>query len=311
MKKQQKYLSIFFINLAALMFLSAPADASTLNGTIGGMAYLTYDQEVWATMKSEWFRSDIHGIPLNDSAMEPTSNTYGNRFFYPQLFVGKDVPSEIPNSITASDRYIARGRSTPEAIAAWRLDDPAQRVPLAQPAGGWAMPVESADSPGLDPGWAAGYAPGSYGPLMADGMEYADPAWPDFVHYISLGGSLRFASDFAAPGGTLWLRGIDIRENTDGKWFIGASGHAETAKYTAFELLNPVFGVNAQGMLTLESDYIWGQSGWSSFFGMDGTTNVLGHLSINPSAVPVPSAVWLFGSALLGLIGLKRRGNAR
>jgi len=27
------------------------------------------------------------------------------------------------------------------------------------------------------------------------------------------------------------------------------------------------------------------------------------------SAVPVPGAVWLFGSALLGLLGFKRRGN--
>ncbi|WP_426991129.1 PEP-CTERM sorting domain-containing protein [Methylomonas sp. CM2] len=42
---------------------------------------------------------------------------------------------------------------------------------------------------------------------------------------------------------------------------------------------------------------------------------VLGHLSINPDvtstpAVPVPGAVWLFGTGLLGLLGLKRRGRA-
>ncbi|MDT8283315.1 MAG: VPLPA-CTERM sorting domain-containing protein [Gammaproteobacteria bacterium] len=30
-------------------------------------------------------------------------------------------------------------------------------------------------------------------------------------------------------------------------------------------------------------------------------------LSITPSAVPVPAAVWLFGSGLLGLVGVARR----
>lgn len=33
-------------------------------------------------------------------------------------------------------------------------------------------------------------------------------------------------------------------------------------------------------------------------------------LSINTSEVPVPAAIWLFGSALLGLTGLKRRQQA-
>ena len=36
------------------------------------------------------------------------------------------------------------------------------------------------------------------------------------------------------------------------------------------------------------------------------TTNLV---QITPSAVPLPGAIWLFGSALLGLIGVKRRKN--
>ena len=32
-------------------------------------------------------------------------------------------------------------------------------------------------------------------------------------------------------------------------------------------------------------------------------------VQITPSAVPLPGAIWLFGSALLGLIGVKRRKN--
>lgn len=36
-------------------------------------------------------------------------------------------------------------------------------------------------------------------------------------------------------------------------------------------------------------------------------TNADGSTSINPSAVPIPAAVWLLGSGLLGLIGIRRR----
>ena len=36
------------------------------------------------------------------------------------------------------------------------------------------------------------------------------------------------------------------------------------------------------------------------------------YLTIAPAAVPIPAAAWLFGSALLGLVGIGRRGsNAR
>jgi len=30
-------------------------------------------------------------------------------------------------------------------------------------------------------------------------------------------------------------------------------------------------------------------------------------LELTPSAVPIPAAVWLFGSGLLGLVGVMRR----
>ena len=33
--------------------------------------------------------------------------------------------------------------------------------------------------------------------------------------------------------------------------------------------------------------------------------------TVYPAAVPIPAAVWLFGSGLLGLVGVARRGNAR
>ncbi|MCP4331578.1 MAG: VPLPA-CTERM sorting domain-containing protein [Gammaproteobacteria bacterium] len=34
-------------------------------------------------------------------------------------------------------------------------------------------------------------------------------------------------------------------------------------------------------------------------------------LSINVSAVPVPAAVWLFGTALIGFVGMSRRTSIK
>lgn len=309
----------------ALIFLasiSSPAQATEIHipaGYVDGAAYLTYDQDAWATMRSESFRTDIHGSHLNNDALEPTSNTFGNRYLYPQLFAGTDVPAALKNTILASDYYIDHGIADPEAVAQWRIFDPAQRVPLAQPAGGWAMPVDSF-RPGLDQdNWGdglefgdqySGYTPSNY-----------DPDPNAFTPYlISLGGSLRMASDFIAPGGVLWARGLDIRYSvgvnaSDYAWFIGANASVSGGNGSIFELINPVFGVNANGLMTLEADYKWGDSDWSNFFGFtlepDNAAKVLGHISLNPSLqtapVPLPSAVWLFGSVLLGLVGFRRR----
>jgi len=44
-------------------------------------------------------------------------------------------------------------------------------------------------------------------------------------------------------------------------------------------------------------------------FGSPGTEGTYA-FTVAPSAVPLPSAVWLFGSGLLGLIGLARRQSA-
>lgn len=43
------------------------------------------------------------------------------------------------------------------------------------------------------------------------------------------------------------------------------------------------------------------------FIEVIGSTSASGQLSVSVNAVPVPAAVWLFGSALMGLTGIKRR----
>lgn len=49
----------------------------------------------------------------------------------------------------------------------------------------------------------------------------------------------------------------------------------------------------------------------AAFFGSPDVLQGLFLAGPTPSAVPVPAAVWLFGSGLLGLIGVARRSNCR
>ncbi len=91
---------------------------------------------------------------------------------------------------------------------------------------------------------------------------------------------------------------------------------------TFFQLTNVSESVDANGHLALAGDLIWGTNfgstthpspfglTWASFLQVpaENRSIVLGHLSL--AAVPVPAAVWLFGSGLLGLAGLSRKKSA-
>jgi len=48
----------------------------------------------------------------------------------------------------------------------------------------------------------------------------------------------------------------------------------------------------------------------SNFGGVPYALHLEGHVSSTPTVVPVPAAVWLFGSGLLGLVGIARRKKA-
>jgi len=54
--------------------------------------------------------------------------------------------------------------------------------------------------------------------------------------------------------------------------------------------------------------YIDADTGDAVIIGVDGATNLHGLVYV--SSIPVPAAVWLFGSGLLGLIGISRRKKA-
>jgi len=69
-------------------------------------------------------------------------------------------------------------------------------------------------------------------------------------------------------------------------------------------------GLNACGIDTLtdyQCPYDWA---WSAEWAPNGITRDLGlsyTWTLQTSAVPVPAAVWLFGSGLIGLVGFARR----
>jgi hypothetical protein len=59
-------------------------------------------------------------------------------------------------------------------------------------------------------------------------------------------------------------------------------------------------------------DYSWNaiDHNGGNPFGPLGVTEYNLHLAGTVSAIPVPAAVWLFGSGLLGMIGIARRKKA-
>jgi hypothetical protein len=71
-----------------------------------------------------------------------------------------------------------------------------------------------------------------------------------------------------------------------------------------------VLGTNPSGTLPLTNDTVGGSpmlvgpfAGFSANFDL----TLVSNLSVTPAVVPVPAAVWLFGSGLLGLVGIARR----
>lgn len=87
---------------------------------------------------------------------------------------------------------------------------------------------------------------------------------------------------------------------------------------TFLQVINASESVDNLGQLSVSGDLIFGGGvgpttspspfglTWSTFLGANPNL-VVGSLNLAPAPVPVPGAVWLFGSSLLGLIGIMRR----
>lgn len=123
---------------------------------------------------------------------------------------------------------------------------------------------------------------------------------------IGLSGALRMRD----PGLTTYLAPFDLAvSKTAGQWKI-TSYDTGFGTVGLFTLTNVSESLNGNGELLLSGDLLWTAGlSYGGLLGGNGST-VLGSFSLAPSAVPVPAAVWLFGSGLLGLIGVARRKTA-
>jgi len=116
---------------------------------------------------------------------------------------------------------------------------------------------------------------------------------------IGLSGALRVNG----PGGLLTPYDFRLMK-TSGIWNI--STFDTSFSFNDFLTLSSVNeSVNGNGELLLSGDLqVTGL--WAMMLGAD-TTAVVGTFNLTPSAVPVPAAVWLFASGLLGLVATKRK----
>lgn len=91
--------------------------------------------------------------------------------------------------------------------------------------------------------------------------------------------------------------------NTSFNSFFGASGN--------FDIMDISFTAVGAGTsdLILSESSLWVFA--DEFGGYYGDQVVFDAASVNVSAVPVPAAVWLFGSGLIGLAGVARRRSAK
>ena len=111
--------------------------------------------------------------------------------------------------------------------------------------------------------------------------------------------------------------GVDYFENRDGTTFFGTpfgnGGYGGMSRtYMVIDLdnpdiIDPATGLNMElDAFTGEYNYIWFEGGFDEDNGeTHGNANFLDAFGANP--VPIPGAVWLLGSGLLGLIGIRRK----
>ena len=113
------------------------------------------------------------------------------------------------------------------------------------------------------------------------------------------GGTLGATEDFAFDFGKLGTYSLPM-----------GAGPVTTTTWNTTNIGTPVLGTNPSGTLPLTDDGIGGSPmAAGPFTGFNANFDIIGlHLdSIETTVIPVPAAVWLFGSGLVGLVGVARR----
>jgi hypothetical protein len=255
------FVRLGFALMALIVTGMSLANAAPLapNTTANGTAYMTIDRAAWATVAPIADYFDIHGNDLGYGAASADAD--GLRWMFADRFEGTSwVAASYPSD------YLT----------------PLPDYPLVQPAGGFAMPVNTY---GVN-SFAANHQITSYNSTSAPNG------------YIGLGGSFRATSDFNEPGASVWWEHLALMQDpADSIWKIFATSGA--GQGSIFELRN-VTTETVNGNLHLSGDYVFGGTDWLWFFqdynGHLDTEMVLGHLELTP--VPEP------GSLVLAAVGL-------
>lgn len=168
------------------------------------------------------------------------------------------------------------------------------------------------------------------------GLDWYDAnAWVASLDINGVAGwRLPTVTDTGTPGCDFAFTGTDCGFNVDtatgemARMFFETLGNE--SYYTASGLYNPGYGLTNTGpFLNLEPNYYWTSTIYALngpyiddawFFEFDNGNQASdpthftfyawavhdGDVGVAPAAVPVPAAAWLFGSGLLGLIGVSR-----
>ncbi|QJB58307.1 VPLPA-CTERM sorting domain-containing protein [Pseudodesulfovibrio sp. zrk46] len=121
--------------------------------------------------------------------------------------------------------------------------------------------------------------------------------------------------DFDLNGGYLWVPESGVAWGGKGilmnKSYPNTYGYVENLIYTKF--INTLQGWSIEGPTVFQDKHP--EFGYMSFF-FDGTfTQSLGEFAVSgtfdkTSPTPIPGAVWLLGSGLVGLVGFRRKRAA-
>jgi hypothetical protein len=120
-----------------------------------------------------------------------------------------------------------------------------------------------------------------------------------------------FTGAGGGPGPFEGSQGTDVDwiETLLGLWGVTSSSSSESS-FALTDTVNPFFG---DLVVSLLIDNPVGRTDFASVngtrYGRDITIDLLGSALVrsSPGVVPVPAAVWLFGTALIGLVGFNKR----
>jgi hypothetical protein len=176
-------------------------------------------------------------------------------------------------------------------------------------------------NPGTTPAGSASF-PGSAAPVAGSNPSLQQPA-------TFFGGAFNFLAPTAGSlagaaygtgslvGGPVIINGTTtftapvLEAQWSGTWFpLGqaSGGITFVMDITATSATTFDFILRANELIDLAEDpQPAGFAAWTAQWYLSGSGTTSGAHSVQVSAVPVPAAVWLFGSGLLGLVGIARR----